>query len=152
MSEGNNLFLTTSLGKPKCREDQKLLSISIYINSASLKEKARVTEEALNALLNSKWDCHEVALVDNGSEDDTFDFLLEIVKSVDLESLGKRVHLIKLPKNVGFARANNIAYFALRDKVMPKYVAVINDDLIVYPLAFKYLIRALEVDERIGGV
>ena len=138
------------VGRSNCSD--KLLTISVYLNSLANEEKKKVTEEALRSQIESEWGCHEIALIDNGSEDDTFSFLLDIVKSYDLAKMGKRVHLIRLPKNVGFARANNIAYFALRDVVKPKYVGVVNDDLIVYPKAFKYLIKALEADERIGGV
>jgi len=140
----------TVFGRPECEVDHKLLAISIHYNSAS-SNKFNIMLESIEAVLKSDWDCLEFALVDNGSSDDTWEKLNEFVGSRDLR--GKRVHLIGLPKNLGFARANNIAYFALSDKLKDlKYIAVVNNDLVVTRDAFRKLTRFLEIDKRIAGV
>ncbi|ALU12315.1 hypothetical protein EYM_02355 [Ignicoccus islandicus DSM 13165] len=142
-----------AIGNTSCKRDKKLLSISIYLNICG-DNKERFLK-ALDSLISSSWDCHEIALVDNGSNDATFEVLKEFVvsKEDELISMGKRIHLIKLSKNLGFARANNIAYYSLYQKYGPfDYVALVNNDVILTKSSFKKTIKVLESDKRIAGV
>ncbi len=141
----------SKLGKLNCgSDDEKLLSISIFYNM-SLSNTKRFLD-SVNSIISSRWKCHDIVLVDNGSSDNTFDLLLEHVESV-LRDANKRVHIIRIPKNMGFARANKLAYQLISEKYGPyDYLALINNDVKIYPNAFIELIGILRKFERVAGV
>ncbi len=129
---------------------EKILAISIFYNAASSKNFA-LMKRSIEQLSKIEEPCIEIAIVDNGSIDDTYTSLSNFLESLDIR--GKRIHLIKAPKNLGFARANNLAYYALKDKIDGlKYIALVNNDLVPYPWSFKYMVKVAESDERIGCV
>jgi GT2 family glycosyltransferase len=78
-----------------------------------------------------------IILIDNGSNDGSIDFVNHNYPEVKT---------IALPKNLGFASANNIAL----KTVQTEYVALLNNDAVSHPLWLKNLIEALESHPRAG--
>ena len=88
------------------------------------------------------WPRCEIVVVDNGSTDETADYL----RHVEAHSEGVRVILNR--ENLGFAAANNQA---LRD-VSSDYVVLLNNDTIVTHGSLAALIRHLHGDGSLGLV
>jgi len=80
----------------------------------------------------------DLVLVDNGSRDGSADLVAD--RHPD-------VHIIRLPKNVGFPANNH----ALRDVESFDYVGLINDDAFVEPGYLRPLVDALERDVALGA-
>ncbi|MET0421688.1 MAG: glycosyltransferase family 2 protein [Acidimicrobiia bacterium] len=100
-----------------------------------------LTLECLHSVLATEWPEHriEVVLVDNASDDD-------VVARVKAEL--PSVRLIQTAENVGFGRANNLAF---RDLGGVDHVALINPDARVEPGWLAPLVEALERDPVVGA-
>ena len=81
----------------------------------------------------------EIFVVDNNSTDGSKQFL---------EPLFKEVHFIWLPKNIGFAKANNIALA----KTSGDYILFLNPDTIVAEDSFEKTIAFLQNNTAIGAL
>ncbi len=129
-------------------EGKATASITVFYKIS--KEKEKYYKESMKALFEVDEDSHEIVYVVNGVKE-TLDKVMSWVEEIGVPS-GKRVHIIFLDKNVGFARANNIGYRIIR-KINPavNYVALINDDLKVYTFSFKVLKKPLQIDGKAGG-
>lgn len=99
-------------------------------------------KEYLDGCLSSlkKQLCHnfEIILVDNGSADDSVSFIRK--------NYFDFVRIISSPKNIGFAKANNIGIQASHGK----YVVLLNNDTTVEQNWLKALVEAVETDDQIG--
>ncbi len=93
--------------------------------------------ECLDGLREQTYKRFSVILVDNGSNDGSVDFVNRHYPEVKT---------IALPKNVGFATANNIAL----KTVQTEYVALLNNDAVAHPLWLKHLVEALESYPEVG--
>ncbi|ALU12317.1 hypothetical protein EYM_02365 [Ignicoccus islandicus DSM 13165] len=115
---------------------EAVASITVYYKIRE--EFKQIYKESFNSLIKADYIPHEIVLVINGPEQ-TY---REVKKWIDQTEIpiGKRIHLIKLSKNLGFARANNIAFEAIT-KIRPdiKYIALVNDDLKIYPESLRIL-------------
>jgi GT2 family glycosyltransferase len=80
----------------------------------------------------------ETIVVDNGSNDDL----------ASIENAFTGVKLIRLEKNVGYARAVNVGV----ENARGEYVAVMNNDVLVAPDWLSTLVDVLENDKTIGAV
>jgi GT2 family glycosyltransferase len=125
--------------------DRPLVTV-IVLNFNSMKIKNVITE-SLRAIFNLKYRPLEIIIVDNGSNDGSFDYIKNL--AMILAPRDVKVRFLKLSKNYGFAIANNIA-FAQRNKET-KYVALINNDLAPYPDSLTKLVELLEKNDEIGG-
>jgi len=90
-------------------------------------------------LLATKNCTAEIFVVDNNSTDGSKQFL---------EPLFKEVHFIWLPKNIGFAKANNIALA----KTSGDYILFLNPDTIVAEDSFEKTIAFLQNNATIGAL
>jgi len=90
-------------------------------------------------LLATKNCTAEIFVVDNNSTDGSKQFL---------EPLFKEVHFIWLPKNIGFAKANNIALA----KTSGDYILFLNPDTIVAEDSFEKTIAFLQNNTAIGAL
>jgi GT2 family glycosyltransferase len=79
----------------------------------------------------------ETVVVDNGSSDGSPDWVAAHFPDIKL---------IRLAKNTGFCRANNIA---LSD-VETEFVALLNNDAVAHPLWLQNLVGALRAERRAG--
>lgn len=94
-------------------------------------------KECLEGIKSQSFNKYEIIVVDNGSKDNSVEFV-----STNFPD----VKLISLDKNYGFAKANNIAIEACRSK----YVALINNDAIADQNWLEYLVDALEKNPQAG--
>jgi GT2 family glycosyltransferase len=81
----------------------------------------------------------EIILVDNGSADDSVDFVQSHYPSV-------RVHATGV--NLGFAGGNNAGFLAARGELL----ALLNNDTVVEPRWLEALVAAMTQGDRIGAV
>ncbi len=97
-------------------------------------------EQCLQSVLLATKNCTaEIFVVDNNSTDGSKQFL---------EPLFKEVHFIWLPKNMGFAKANNIALA----KTSGDYILFLNPDTIVAEDSFEKTIAFLQNNTAIGAL
>ena len=96
-------------------------------------------DNCLSSLFNSQYDNLQVVLVDNGSKDNSVDFVKKIYHG--------RLKIIRSEANLGFVGGNNLA---LR-QVKSKYVVLLNDDTVVVPDWLSYLVDVAEGDSSIGA-
>ena len=96
-------------------------------------------EKCLSSLRAQTYRPHEIMLVDNGSTDGSIEYV---------EQQFPEVSLIRLPKNLGFAAANNVG---MRQST-GVYVAVLNNDAYAEPEWLERMVAAAERDRSIGLV
>ncbi|MDD1710071.1 MAG: glycosyltransferase family 2 protein, partial [Methanoregulaceae archaeon] len=100
----------------------------------------RFLDDCLTALERQTYPNFDVTLVDNGSTDGSVEFVRERFP---------RVHVISLPDNAGFSKANNHAItLALNDGV--PYIALLNNDTKVDERWLEHLVRVMESGKDIG--
>jgi len=85
----------------------------------------------------------EVIFVDNGSTDDSVDFVRKNYPAV---------RIVRLKKNLGFAEGNNVGIREALKSPSVKYIVTLNNDTEVEKDWLKSLIEAAERDDRIGAV
>lgn len=108
-----------------------------------------LTLRALRAALAelSRLPGSRVALIDNGSGDDSVPVLAD---ALEREGLKDRVDLITSPTNLGFAGGVNLALRpALSGSNPPRFVYLLNSDALPAPGSIERLVRVL--DERPGA-
>lgn len=95
--------------------------------------------ECLQGLKTQSYSHFSILVVDNGSKDDSVEFLLKYHPDI---------HLIALTKNEGFAIANNIAVQSI-DTV---FFALLNNDAVPHPDWLKNLVSVMEACPESGFV
>lgn len=91
-----------------------------------------------------------IAIVDNDSQDGSFEMLSGEVASRDWDAEG-RVRVIKSPRNGGFGAGNNVGIRAgLADGSAPDYVYILNSDAFPAPDALRILLDHLEATPETG--
>lgn len=94
------------------------------------------TIECIESIFQMQYEICGIVVVDNGSENDSYKILKERFKS--------NVHVIKTPKNIGFARGNNYGIAFARNKLHAQFVLCVNNDTIftdseyIHKLVSKY--------------
>ncbi len=116
----------------------RLLKLSIVILNYNRSFETRRTINHLKVLLSNRNDV-EIIAVDNGSSDDTYDFLLTQKKWVNVIKLEKNCGIAGL--NVGFKQAQGDYIMVLDDDSHPKDESTID-----------LLIRHLDASPDIGVV
>jgi GT2 family glycosyltransferase len=117
--------------------NNQLLQLSVIIVNFNVKH---FLEQCLQSvLLASKNSTVEIFVVDNNSTDGSKAYL---------QPLFPQVNFIWLDKNVGFAKANNIAV----TKAMGEYILFLNPDTIIAEESLEATISFIKTDERIGAV
>lgn len=109
-----------------------------------------LTLRALRAALHelTRLPGSRVALIDNGSGDDSVPVLAE---ALEREGLKDRVDLITSPANLGFAGGVNLALRpALAGSNPPRFVYLLNSDALPAPGSIERLVRVLDERPRAG--
>lgn len=97
----------------------------------------------LSSVLNSAYEEFEVILVDNGSVDGSLEYIRRYFPE------HKRLKVIPLDRNHGFAQGNNIGYqYADR---RTKYLICLNNDTEAEPDWIQEIVRKMEQDPLIGA-
>lgn len=95
-------------------------------------------EKCLNSLYAQTYKNFEVIFVDNGSSDDSIDFIKKNYP---------KVKIIKNKENLGFAQANNIGY----NNSKGDYILFLNNDVEATENFLIELVKVLQSSEKIGG-
>ena len=99
-----------------------------------------VVEEAVESLLAQDLAGLEVLVVDNGSSDGSAD---------ELERrCGRRIGLIRSPRNLGFGAGNNLGLRLARGR----HFSLLNNDAVAAPGFARELVAAAEADATVGMV
>jgi len=100
-------------------------------------------EECLTSVFNQTYPNYEVILVDNGSSDGSAEYV---------DTNFPQAKIIRLDKNYGFAKGNNIGIEeAFKDSEV-KYIATLNNDTKVDPYWLEELVKVAEMHEGVGSV
>ena len=98
-------------------------------------------KECLDSILCQTFNDFEIIFVDNGSTDDSIDF-------VKKQYSDQRIKIIQSDKNLGFAGGNNLGLKSTKDE----FIVLLNNDTVVDKDWLKYLYELIISDEMIGIV
>lgn len=84
----------------------------------------RYINNCLDSLLEQNWDDFRVVIVDNNSQDDTFDILKKYQKY-------QKIKILQNTKNLGFAKANNIGIKFSLEELGADHCLLLNQDTVV---------------------
>ncbi len=96
-------------------------------------------EKCLPSLMAVDYPATEIIVVNNGSTDDSADFL---------KIRYPKIRVVELAKNIGYAGANNVGAKAAKGK----YILFLNNDTKLTPGFLTFLVDDLERDPTIGAV
>ena len=102
----------------------------------------RFLEKCLGSLLNQDYSNFEVLLVDNGSSDDSVEFVRKVFGK------DERLRVVALGKNYGFSKGNNLGI----QRTNSEYVVILNNDTEVRRNFVSKLVETAECDRQIGSV
>ena len=119
----------------------------IWLNYNSMKF-IDVALESLDSLFNINYPNYEIIVVDNNSNDGSFDVIKKSIKRKRGSDFA--VKIIRLNKNIGYCGGNN-AGFKARDHDS-KYVIILNNDVVVFSESLRYLVEEMENDPKLGAV
>jgi GT2 family glycosyltransferase len=102
--------------------------------------RAELLRECLRSLVGQSYFTQEILVVDNGSSDDS----LEVVRTFS----DKRIRLLPLDENLGFAGGCNVAIREARGE----FVALINNDAVAHEKWIEELVKAIRVSEPSFGM
>jgi len=104
-----------------------------------------VALRSIESALRLGFDYYEVVIVDNASGDGSFE---RIRKFVEERKPGNvKVKFVRSDANRGYAGGINLGWEARNSEA--KYVALLNNDLIVEPSSLKDLVNYMESDEKL---
>jgi Predicted glycosyltransferases len=104
--------------------------------------------KSIESVLNLDFDDYEVIIVDNASSDGSFERIKKFVEEKKPSSV--RVKFVRSDVNRGYAGGMNLGWEA-RDPET-KYVAFLNNDLIIKPGSLRKLIERMEGEEELAVV
>lgn len=100
----------------------------------------KVLRNCLDSLYRDNYPNKEVVVVDNASEDDSFD---------KMRFIFSKFHFIKNDKNLGFAAGNNVAIKWALEK-MADYIFLLNNDANLREGALRIMLEEAEKDQKTG--
>jgi len=112
----------------------------IILNYNGKRHLDRLLDNAIESALNQTYANFEVIFADNGSDDDSVDY----VKN----KYGNRTKVVAFGKNYGFCLGNNLA--SQHVSANTKYLLFLNPDAVLSKNYCQELIKILENDEKIG--
>ncbi|MFH1671751.1 MAG: glycosyltransferase family 2 protein [Candidatus Portnoybacteria bacterium] len=119
-------------------ENNPLVSINLLTWNGE-----KYIKDCLKSVLNQNYPNLEILVVDNGSIDNT----LEYVREVEEKKKSLRI-VFTYPKNIGFSAGHN----HLISESKGKYILCLNQDVILDDNFVKEAVEILEKDRRIGSV
>ncbi len=102
---------------------------------------------SLRSLLQLDYDDYEVVVVDNASNDGSFEAIKKFVEGQG--SIKAKIKVVRSDVNRGYSGGMNLGWSA-RDPES-KYVAFLNNDLIVEPDSLRNIVECMEAEEDVGA-
>jgi hypothetical protein len=115
--------------------------VSVVLLNFNGKEYAKLW----SSLFNVDYPNYEIIFVDNGSSDESLKFFNQLVKNNSTPYI-KRIMIIKLRRNVGYSKANNIGIKESKGK----YIALLSNDIEVDKNWLKNIISFFEKNKEAG--
>ena len=100
--------------------------------------------ESLTAIKEIDYPNYELIMVDNASNDGSFQTLKNFLNKSHINN-----KTIRLEKNTGFTGGNNTAYAARSQQ--SKYVAILNNDAVPKQQSLTKLVELMETDQSLGA-
>ena len=100
-------------------------------------------EECLSSVENQDYDNYKIIFVDNGSKDESAEFV---------KNKFPKVEVISLDKNTGFAKGNNIGIHKAFEDPEIEYVALLNNDAMTEKSWLSEMVKVIKQDDKIGSV
>lgn len=100
-------------------------------------------ESCITSLLKSNYDDFEILVIDNGSKDDSVNFLRRRFPNEP------KLKVISLGKNYGFAMGNNIGYMYTNPR--SDFIFFLNNDTEVDKDCIKIIVEKMEKDKLVGA-
>ncbi|MEM1945147.1 MAG: glycosyltransferase family 2 protein [Nitrososphaerota archaeon] len=125
--------------------EKKNEKVAVIILNYNPKHYINVVKDSIKSVMNQDWNPIELLLVDNNSQDGSFE---EIVKFVELRC--ENVKIIKNPRNYGFGIAHNKSLKYIANDV--KYIMPLNPDAKLQADTIASLVRIMEKHPRVGIV
>lgn len=88
-------------------------------------KNADVTENCIEALLKTKLEDAQIVVVDNASENGSYEELL------DRFSSDSRIHFMKNESNLGYAAGNNVGFRYAKKVLGAEWIVLLNNDVII---------------------
>lgn len=101
-------------------------------------------DDCLNSLLKLNYPNFEIIVVENGSTDGSKEYLLK--------NFSKKIKIIDLSENTGFAKGNNLAMQEAFKDPEVKYIATINNDTKVDARWLAQMVEMIEKNNSIGMI
>jgi GT2 family glycosyltransferase len=93
------------------------------------------TLECIQSVLSQTYINYDIIVVENGSQNDSYQVLLQHLKS------NRKVTILKSNKNLGFAKGNNVGIRYARERLKADYVFVCNSDITFQPDLFETILK-----------
>ena len=99
------------------------------------------TQECIESILKQEYADFCVLVVDNGSTNESYVYLNNLYKHVP------KVSVIRVKKNLGFARGNNVGINYARRRLAAEYILLVNNDTI---MTDKFYVKTLVENDNKG--
>ena len=98
-------------------------------------KNADVTEQCLESLLNLDSQDSSIVVVDNASNNGSYEALLEKYGE------NARIHFIKNEENLGYAAGNNVGFRYAKEKLGADWIVLLNNDVVVEQRDFQQKVQ-----------
>ena len=89
-----------------------------------------ITEKCIDLLIKQNYDNYQIIIVDNFSDNGSAERLKDKYKG------NKRIDIIFLERNYGFAKGNDIGYLIAKYKYGAEIIVVMNNDVLIEDMSF----------------
>jgi GT2 family glycosyltransferase len=95
-------------------------------------------QNCIESIINTYRDYYQLIIVDNGSTDNTQEYLVKLKQNWDKNK--SKLQIITNSKNLGYAEGNNVAL----DYIEGEYTLLLNQDIIVQKQSIQNLVQYLD--------
>lgn len=122
------------------KQIKKQLKVAVIVINWNGKH---LLEECLSSVENQDYNNFKIIFVDNGSKDESVEFV---------KNKFPKVEIISLDKNTGFAKANNIGIHKAFEDLAVEDIAILNNDAVVEKNWLAEMMKIILQDDKIGSV
>lgn len=106
----------------------------------------RDTVECVESIFKQKYSSYQIIIVDNCSTNNSSKKLHELYDN------SSRIDVIDAPKNLGFAKGNNLGIYHLRTNYKVKRILLLNSDTTMSDVNYLKILSELEIDSNCGAI